>query len=297
MATNTPILTVAVSVRALFNTEESHRIFLEGGQGAFDAYMRKKERIPLRPGVAFPLVKKLLALNSDGQRLVEVILMSRTSPEAGVRILASLKHYELDIMRVVMTTGGDRFKFAKHMGVQLFLSAQGEDVAKAMDAGVAAATFIPSAPKQELADPVVRFALDGDSVLFGDEAERIYQAEGLAAFQASELKKAKQPLAAGPFKPVLEAISALQKECPGKIETGLITARGAMSAERVLYTLRDWQMSVDTLIFADGRPKGPLLSAFGADIFFDDGVKNIESAKDVVAAGHVPALTPAMTAG
>lgn len=284
-----PILTVGVSVRALFNTEDSHRIFLDQGQAAFDAYMISKEKKPLRPGVAFNLVKKLLALNAPEQKLVDVILLSRSSTGASVRVVSSLKHHGLDIHKLVLTSGGDRFKYAQLMGLHLFLSAEGMDVAKALELGVAAATLIPSAPHvAEAPGEIVRVAFDGDSVLFSDEAERVYQSEGLEAFQASEQRHARSPLKEGPFKPVLQALSALQDAAPGRVETALVTARGAQAAERVLYTLRGWKLGVDTMIFAEGRPKGPLLKAFETDIFFDDARKHIDSAAEHVAAGHVP---------
>jgi 5'-nucleotidase len=72
------------------------------------------------------------------------------------------------------------------------------------------------------------------------------------------------------------------------IRTALVTARSAPAHERVIRTLRDWNVRLDEALFLGGRAKGPFLDAFGADIFFDDSEHNIASARGHVAAGHVP---------
>ena len=285
------MLTIAVSSRALFNIEDGHAIFQEKGRHAFDAYMREKELVPLRPGVAFALVRKLLAMNPVGtEPLVGVVLLSRNSSAAGQRVMNSVRHYALPIERAVFTQGAERFTYAKAFAANLFLSASAADVRQALEHGMAAATLLPTSQVTESADKIVRIAFDGDSVIFSDEAEQVFQQSGLAAFVESEQQLAKVPLTAGPFKPVLAALHALREaygaDCP--VQIALVTTRGVAAADRVQRTLGMWGLEVDTTIFAGGYAKGPLLEGFGADLFFDDTMRHVESAAGYVGAGHVP---------
>lgn len=292
------MLTVAVSSRSLFHMEDSHVIFEEQGQEAFNRYMFGKENIPLRPGTAFHLVKKLLAVNAalpegaDKSKGVQVVLLSRNSPEAGMRIMNSIAHYGLNIERAVFSQGADRFRYAKALGADLFLSATPADVKIAVGQGLAAATMLPAERSLDDSDPVVRIAFDGDSVLFSSEADEHYQKFGLAAFHESESRNAGVPLGAGPFKTVLERLCELQscfEEGKAPVKIALVTARGMPSHARVMHTLRTWDIKLDEAVFAAGQPKGELLEAFGADIFFDDMAKNIDSARSrQVVSGHVP---------
>ena len=95
-ATQPGTLTVAISSRALFDLEDSHALFEREGIAAYSAFQRAHEDDLLAPGIAFPLVRKLLALNAgapvgaDGQATprVEVILLSRNSSDTGLRIAA-----------------------------------------------------------------------------------------------------------------------------------------------------------------------------------------------------------------
>ena len=290
------MLTIAVSSRSLFHIEDGNKIFEEQGQEAFNDYMRSKENVPLRPGAAFPLVRKLLALNTtrspQPRDRVDVVLLSRNSPDAGMRVMNSIEHYGLDIERAAFSQGGDRFRYARAMGAHLFLSANPSDVRMAVEHGIAAATMLPVECADHSHDHEVRIAFDGDSVLFDSEADDCYRAEGLEAFRKHEVEKANIPLGDGPFKKFLSALHALQKEFPAEsspIKVGLVTARGMPSHARVLNTLRHWGIHLDEAIFCGGLPKGPLLEAFGADIFFDDTQKNIDSAVSCnVPSGHVP---------
>lgn len=286
------LLTVAISSRALFNIEDAHAIYSQEGEEAFLAYMRKNEKKPLRPGVAFELVRKLLALNTPGgpRDKVEVLLLSSKSLESGARVLNSIQHYGLDIERAFFTDGADRFKLAKAGNVTLFLSTNPTEVSKALDAGIASACMQLHSQLGEPSEKI-RVAFDGDSVLFSDEAEKVNQEAGLAAFHLNEKTKAKVPLAAGPFKPVLQAMRSIQMlfpegECP--LRVALVTARGVPAYERVLKTFKSWNLKVDEAFFCGGLPKGPFLAAFGADLFFDDGLHNISSAVQYVPSGHVP---------
>ena len=290
------MLTVAVSSRSLFHMEDGNQIFIEKGQKAFNDYMRDKENVVLRPGPAFSLVKKLLALNSHVRDVhtkgVEVVLLSRNSPDAGMRVMNSIKHYSLDIERAVFSQGADRFRYAKALGAHLFLSTTHSDVQNAIAHGIAAATLLPSEREMEDGDGIVRIALDGDAVIFSAEADECYQKHGLEVFRESETANAHIPLGAGPFKEFLVGLQALQRSFPvgeAPVKIALVTARGMPAHERVIHTLRHWGIVLDEAFFAAGLSKGPLLEAFGADMFFDDTEKNIASARSCnVVSGHVP---------
>lgn len=292
------MFTVAVSSRALFNLEDGNAIYQTQGAAAFNAYMRESETKALRPGVAFSVVKKLLALNTPGERdRVEVILLSSNTLEAGARVLNSARHYGLDIERAFCTSGGDRIGLAQAANVTLFLSTNPSEVRKALAAGIASASVMTEsrcgANVENDESSVLCVAFDGDAVLFDDSAEKVNQAEGLRAFQESERRQAEIPLGAGPFYQVLMALYAIQQEfaeagLPCPLRLALVTARGVKAYDRVLRTFRAWAVGVDEALFCGGLPKGPFLAALRADLFFDDTMHNIESAVQFVPTCHVP---------
>jgi 5'-nucleotidase len=287
-------LVVAISSRALFDLQESNRVFEEEGVEAYHRYQLARENEILAPGIALPLVKKLLALNAlpPARPRVEVILLSRNTAETGLRIMNSIQHYGFDITRAAFTGGESTYPYVPAFDAHLFLSANGEDVRRALDAGHAAAQILPSNVGQNVErTEELRIAFDGDAVLFSDEAERVYKRDGLDAFTASEVESAKEPLSGGPFKNFLAALHRIQSEYPADqapLRTALVTARSAPAHERVVRTLRAWGIRIDEALFLGGLDKGPFLKAFGADIFFDDQHSHVESARKYVAAGHVP---------
>jgi 5'-nucleotidase len=287
-------LVVAISSRALFDLEESNRVFEEQGVEAYYRYQLQHENEILGRGIAFALVKKLLKLNSlpPAQPRVEVILLSRNTADTGLRIMNSIEHYKLDISRAAFTGGENTYPYVPAFDAHLFLSANPVDVRKALDAGHAAATILPSNVGQHVnPGDELRIAFDGDAVLFSDEAERIYKRDGLDAFTSSEITAAKEPLSGGPFKNFLAALHRIQSEYPADrapIRTALVTARSAPAHERVVRTLRAWNIRIDEALFLGGLDKGPFLKAFAADIFFDDQRVHVDSARQHVAAGHVP---------
>ncbi len=286
-------LVVAISSRALFDLEESHALFEREGLQVYQQFQRDREDEPLEPGIAFPLVKKLLALNQHGNPnlpKIEVILLSRNSSDTGLRIFNSIELYGLEIVRAAFTNGTPPFPYIQPFGAQLFLSTHVEDVRNALSAGVAAATILPSkAP--DISHDQLRIAFDGDAVIFGDESERISQEQGMEAFARNEREQASTPLSGGPFRGFLSALHEIQSAFPpaqSPIRTALVTARSAPAHKRVILTLRQWGVRLDEALFLGGREKGPFLQAFGADIFFDDSHHNVESARQHVATGHVP---------
>lgn len=291
-ALNARPLVVAVSSRALFDLSESHRVFEEQGMTEYARYQRERENVVLDPGHAFQLVRKLLALNAhrDLHPGVEIILLSRNSADTGLRIFNSIEHYGLDIERAVFSSGERPFRYLSSLQADLYLSTNATDVRKALEAGLAAATILPRGQQADRGDQL-RIAFDGDAVLFSDEAERVFQEQGLAAFSESERQAAETPLTGGPFKSFLLALHQIQSAYPpddNPIRTALVTARSAPAHKRVILTLRHWGIRIDEALFLGGKPKGLFLKAFGADIFFDDQNVHIESASEHVSTGHVP---------
>jgi 5'-nucleotidase len=282
-------LVVAISSRALFDLDESNTVFEQHGIDAYSEYQIQHENEILQPGVAFNLVQKFLNLNHH-EDLVEVILLSRNSADTGLRIFNSIQHYQLNIIRAAFSGGESPYRYISAFGAHLFLSAHPSDVKNALDANCAAAAILPSTTHQRGIDEL-RIAFDGDAVLFSDEAERIYQQQGFDAFASSEKASAHRPLTGGPFKGFLSALHRLQNHFPADncpIRTALVTARSAPAHERVIRTLRAWDIRIDEALFLGGLSKGEFLHAFGADVFFDDQQGHCESARQYVATGHVP---------
>ena len=284
-------LVVAISSRALFDLADSHRIYEEEGLAAYRSHQIAAENTPLEPGVAFNLVNKLLKLNETLERpAVEVILLSRNSADTGLRIFHSIQHYRLAISRAAFCSGNSPWRYIPAFGSQLFLSLDGADVRQALELGVAAATIVPSAHSKQ-SDDHLKIAFDGDAVLFSDEAEKIYQQQGLEGFTRNESEAAREPLEGGPFKPFLGALQQIQMAFPdgeAPISTCLITARSAPAHERVVRTLRAWKIRIDESLFLGGLPKDKFLQAYEADIFFDDHLDHCDAASNHVATGHVP---------
>lgn len=284
-------LVVAISSRALFDLDESHAIYENQGLEAYREYQIANEEKVLQPGDAFPLVKKLLGINDliPGEPKVEVILLSRNSSDTGLRVFNSIQHWQLPITRAAFSGGKSPYRYVASFGAQLFLSTNAEDVRNALDAGFAAASILPS-NKSNTENDELKIAFDGDAVLFSDESERIFQDSGLKAFTENERKAAHKPLSGGPFKAFLEALHQLQSDfdegqCP--IRTALVTARSAPAHERVIRTLRAWNIRLDECLFLGGLDKAEFLRSFGADVFFDDQEGHCKSASKHVAAGHV----------
>jgi 5'-nucleotidase len=206
-------------------------------------------------------------------------------------VFRSAKQAGLAIERGVFTRGRSPYQYLDPLKANLFLSANENDVMGALQAKVPAARVYPeSAQAASRHADEVRIAFDGDAVLFSDEAEAIYQRDGLAAFTQHETARALQPLPPGPFKPLLEALHRLQsdKTSPVKLRTALVTARSAPAHERAVRTLMEWNISVDEAMFLGGLEKGEFLRSFEPDFYFDDQRGHIDSARAYVAAGHVP---------
>ena len=285
------MLVIGITSRALFDLDESHKIFENEGLEAYRDYQISNENDILNPGQAYPLVTKLLDLNKEleGQRQVEVILLSRNSADTGLRIFNSINHHGLDIKRAAFCGGNSPHTYAKSFGAHLFLSTEFSDCQSALRNGVAAARIIPSGiPKAS--ESQLKIAFDGDAVIFSEESQKIFDSQGLDAFEKNEKNLAKKPLSGGPFQPFLFEIHRLQnlfsqQECP--IRIALITARSSPSHERVIRTLRDWKIRIDECLFLGGLKKVDFLKVYKADIFFDDQEENCDSASEKVPTGQV----------
>ncbi|MGF1612385.1 MAG: 5'-nucleotidase [Gammaproteobacteria bacterium] len=290
----TQYLVIGISSRALFDLSREDEIFRTQGLKEYEDYQLENEHVVLKPGSAFPLVKAILHLNDvvPGKRQTEVVIMSRNAAETSLRIFNSIEHYQLDITRAALTGGAQLAPYLHAFSVDLFLSLYEDDVQAAINAGVAAALLYekPENPTDETIEQI-RIAFDGDAVLFSDEAERIYQEQGLDAFVQHEKLNAKKPLPEGPFAPLLKAISYIQSEHtsgPALIRTALVTARNSPAHERVIRTLRSWNVDLDETFFLGGMPKGEVLKAFKPHIYFDDQTVHCDHASRYVPTGRVP---------
>jgi 5'-nucleotidase len=291
MATNlNGQLVVAISSRALFDFEQENEVFEQGDDRAYMDLQLSKLDEPAKPGVAFSLVKKLLAFNTDDIKRVEVVILSRNDPVSGMRVFRSAQHYGLNVQRGTFTRGQPPWRYLKPLHANLFLSTHLSDVRAALEAGVPAAQVYPQSAHASSAHPnEVRIAFDGDAVLFSDEAERVFQEQGLSAFQQHEKDNANLPLSGGPFKPLLEALHRLQQEGTPtmRLRTALVTARSAPAHERAIRTLMNWNIEVDEAMFLGGLAKGEFLREFEPDFFFDDQTGHVNSAAMHVPSGHV----------
>lgn len=287
-------LVIGISSRALFNLERENRIYEEQGLEAYEAYQVKHEKDILEQGTAFPLVKAFLELNRlQEQRLVEVIIMSRNSPNTSLRIFNSIAHYGLDITRAALSGGSSITPYLHAFQTDLFLSAHGADVQQAVDSNVAAGVIVNGSVDCGAENKVeqIRIAFDGDAVLFSAASERIYQQQGIDAFSEYERTNADIPMEKGPFANFLLTLAHIQAQFgreTSPIRTALVTSRGAPAHERAVKTLRSWGVHIDEAFFLGGVSKKEILSAFGAHIFFDDQYTHAGPASEVVPAAVVP---------
>lgn len=287
-------LVIGISSRALFNLETENDIFEKQGVKAYEEYQLSHENDILQKGSAFQLVKAFLGLNSiKDERMVEVIIVSRNSPNTCLRIFNSVEDYELDITRAALTSGASITPYLKAFKTDLFLSANIKDVQEAIDSGIAAGRILTGAAHADTKKKInqIRIAFDGDAVLFSAEAEKIYQKQGIEAFAEHEKANANNPMGKGPFASFLSTLSHIQSlfendTCP--IRTALVTSRSAPAHERAIKTLREWNVNIDEAFFLGGISKKEVLAAFGAHIFFDDQTVHANPASEVVPSAIVP---------
>lgn len=309
-------LVVGISSRALFDLEEANKVFETEGEEAYSKYQEERESEILNPGIGFALVQKILGLNSkikaSGSRKAEIVITSRNSPATSMRLFHSIQHHKIDIQRAILTGGTPVARYLKPFCVDLYLSAHEKDVEEAIQAGIAAAVIYQSNPLMTLSNisekvaeiaekkdvseiwdraDQLRIAFDGDNVLFNNEAEDVYQQEGLTGFVSHEMTHNQRPLVDGPFAKLFRTLAGIQTD-PGfdtsPIRTALVTARSLPTHLRVLNTFRSWGIHVDEAFFMGGVDKSDILRAFEPHIFFDDQDVHCKSAAGVVSTARVP---------
>ena len=284
---------VGISSRALFNLDKEDEIFRSQGPKAYADHQVAHEDEILEPGTGFPLAQAILRLNGEtvDKKRVVIIVMSKNNADTSLRISKSIAHYQLDIIRGAYTSGSDLKPYLSAFKIDLFLSASIEDVQAATNAGFAAGLIYPYEAAIDINAEELRIAFDGDAVLFSPESEDIYKSRGLASFLEHEKENANKPLPDGPFAKLFRKLAALQRrgdqEGKSLIRTALVTARNSPADERVIKTLRAWNVRIDEVFFMGGLPKSPVLEAFSPHIFFDDQDLHCAPASVVVPTARV----------
>ncbi len=298
-------LVIGISATALFDLSEADALFQEKkvndpehAVAHYRAYMLEHEEIPLKEGIGFPLVQALLGLNryqdEHDAPLVEVVIMSRNSPDTGIRVLNTIRTLELGITRSAFTAGESTVDYLEAFDVDLFLTTDEPDAQSVIDSGVCASAVLSTPPQYrcDTSDGQVRIAFDGDAVLFDESSELLYKEQGLDAFQKQEHQKQDIPMDEGPFAGFLKKLAALQERLPMSMENSpvriaIVTARNSPSEMRVIKTLRHWGVYVDEAFFLGGIDKSKILKAFKAHIFFDDQEVHLKNSSLVVPSGKV----------
>jgi len=297
-------LVVGISATALFDLSEADKLFKteyeihpNNAIDIYRAYMLKNENITLAEGIGFSFIKALLDLNRYQEKdtpLVEVVVLSRNSPDTGVRVLNTIRELNLNITRSAFTAGESSADYIEAFDIDLFLTTDEKDAQKVIDSGICASAVlaIPPEYKPNIPDGQVRIAFDGDAVLFDESSELVYKTSGIDAFHQNEEKSKNIPMNEGPFASFLKKLARLQERLPMKVEyspvrIAIVTARNAPSDIRVIKTLREWGVYVDEAFFLGGIEKSKILESFKAHIFFDDQDVHLKSSSLVVPSGKV----------
>ncbi|MCX5590479.1 5'-nucleotidase [Alcaligenes endophyticus] len=294
-------LVIGLASSALFDLVESDHVFRTQGEAEYKKYQLAHETEAFAPGVAFPFIKRLLALNdlSPDDPVVEVMLLSRNDPNTGMRVMNSIQHYGLDISRAIFLQGADPYPYIPALSISLFLSANERDVRAAVQAGYPAGQVLRTAFQDDYSDPHVRVAFDFDGVIIDDEAEQIYQAErNLQHFMQHETERVRTPHNPGLLQGFLTKLSRLQAleqekqqhepKYQPRLRIAIVTARNAPAHERLIYTMRSWGIDVNEAFFLGGVEKRRVLEVLQPHIFFDDQAVHLESAAHASPSVHIP---------
>ncbi|KAM9013662.1 cytosolic 5'-nucleotidase 1A-like [Ara ararauna] len=283
-------LVIAVTTRAIFSLEEEHKLYLEKGKEEYTRHQQANQDKPLSPGTAFAFIqavqhvnKKILESNPAEKDLFDILVLSNSSPESGVRIINSAKHYGLEISKFCFVSNEDSMQYLKSHGVKLFLSADRTDVCNALRRGISAALVF----QQEVQAPStpLRVVFDGDAMLFSNETDLIFQEQGLEEAVQYEQTMENVPMGEGPLKAFAMHLGKMRKKFSQEkspIRTYLVTSRSGWDMGiRAIKTLWKWGLEVDEAFFMDGATKGRILAQIQPHIFFDDGLHNIQGARNV----------------
>ncbi|WP_432473802.1 5'-nucleotidase [Amphritea sp. HPY] len=287
------VLVIGVSSRALFNLEYEDSIYQNQDIEAYRSHQLEQESCLLTKGTAFHLVEALLGLNKlSNERLVEVVVMSKNSPDTGLRVLKAIQHYALDITRSAFSGGEPLGPFLNAYSVDLLLTRHQDDAQIAIDTKDCAAALIYDSPKSFQPDrDKIRIAFDADAVIFSDESEYIYKTEGLERFQQNESDNEDIALSDGPFAKLIRVLSRLNRKLGADhspLSLSIITARNGPAHLRVIKTLRHWNVYIDQAFFLGGMSKEQVLGALKPHIFFDDQPGHVEPASKLVPSSQVP---------
>lgn len=293
-------LVLAISSSALFDMREADAIFQKSGTKAYRDHQKEKAEVPLDRGVAYPFIKRLLNLNIlyPTQQPVEIIVLSRNGPDVSERFFASCQHYGLDITRGAFLSGKPPWKYIPSFNASLFLSANKKDVTDAVSAGMPAGFVLPTNAPAEPTSNELRIAFDFDGILASDEAEKVYQGEGLELFHQAEKAKANQPLEPGPLKDLAQKLAYWQRVEERKqskdssyepaIRISIVTARNAPAHSRFLNTLEQWGLSATETFLMGGIEKKRVLEVLKPHLFIDDQESHLTPVSDDVPCVHVP---------
>ncbi len=294
-------LVVGLSSSALFDLTESDETFRTKGEEVYRQYQRDHQDKPLQKGVAYPFIRRLLKLNElrPQDPPVEVILLSRNDPDTGLRVMNSIEYYKLPITRAVFLQGKSPYMYIPAFDIELFLSANQQDVRQAILAGYPAGQILGGDIKDDALDLELRIAFDFDGVIADDEAEGIYKNSGqLADFHNHEAEYVDTPHNPGPLKDFLQRVSDIQKLEAEKakddhtykpiINISIVTARNAPSHKRVINTMRAWDISVNEAFFMGGVEKSKVLNILKPHIFFDDQKLHLQPSSSILPSVHIP---------
>lgn len=306
--TNT--LIVAISATALFDLSESENHLLQllkqrpiSAVKEFRDYMAERENDPLTIGAGYPLIKALLNLNNYPERensninspLVEVVIISKSSPDTGIQVLNAIREHGLNISRSAFISGSPIAPYIADFNVDLFLTTNREDAQQVADSNICACAILDATPVNTytLDTEQLRIAFDGDAVLFDDSGELLYKQKGLRAFHEREARMRDLPIEKGPYAELLIKLSDLQERLPARVDhcpikIALVTARNSPADLRAIKTLRQWGVDVDMAFFLGGLEKTAVLKTFAPHIFFDDSIQHINAARDFIPTALVP---------
>ncbi|KHK51930.1 5'-nucleotidase [Ralstonia sp. A12] len=293
-------LVIGLASSALFDLDESDRIFRSEGEEAYRDYQREHQNVLLRPGVAFPFIRRLLSLNElrPEDPLVEVILLSRNDPDTGMRVMESIKAHHLNISRALFLQGGAPQRYIEPLSISLFLSANQTDVRQAILGGHPAGQVLGGVLSADTESDELRIAFDFDGVIADDAAEAVFHAGELDAFHRHEQQHIHVPHNPGPLAPFLKKLAVIQAieserrekdvSYRRKLSVSIVTARNAPAHERVVNTMRHWGISVNEAFFLGGVEKRLVLEVLQPHIFFDDQRLHLESAARTLPCVHIP---------
>ncbi|AYQ92845.1 5'-nucleotidase [Burkholderia gladioli] len=294
---------IGVASSAVFELYESDEVFKSRGEEAYREFQRVNLDRPLKKGIAFPFLRRLLSLNdlsSDPREdpLVEVVLLSKNDPDTGLRVMRTIEHYGLGITRAIFMQGQSPYEYIPALNIALFLSGDKSDVDAAIASRFPAGHVLDSKFDDNEGDAALRIAFDFDGVLAGDESEVVMQSSGLSEFHAHESLNVMRPHNPGPLKEFLVRISKIQSveearkksnpEYRNRLRVSIVTARNAPSHERALNTLKSWGVMANDAFFLGGIEKGKVLGVLKPHIFFDDQSNHLKSASEVVPSVHIP---------